>query len=258
MSTFTARSSELNETVVAISQPTFLPWLGYFSILDTVDDFVFLDDVAFAHRSWQQRNRLRGPQGLQWITVPVKTANRRDQLIQDAEIDIDFGFPEKQINTLRHLYRKSAHWNTAGEALEGAMVDAASHLSLSRMNCSLIAGIAQWLGIQTRFHVASDIKSKDSRSEKLASIAGELGASTYLSTPGSAEYLLEEKESFDRRSITVKIHDYSHPVYPQRFEPFITHASIVDLIFSDAPNPLELIRSGERNAQDITSWNATE
>lgn len=251
------RSTALSSNVVAISQPTFLPWLGYFSILDAVDDFVFLDDVAFTHRSWQQRNRVRGPQGLQWIIIPVKTANRRDQLIQDAEIDTEFGFPEKQLNSLRHLYGKSSNWSTVGEIVAKAMTDATSHKSLSKMNCELVTSISRCLGIQTRFHLASELKSEAGRSEKLASIVEGFGARTYLSTPGSADYLLEEKESFDRRGIKVEIHQYEHPVYTQRFEPFISHASIVDLIFSPTTDPLALIRSGRKSPVDVRFWEAS-
>ena len=205
---------------------------------------MFLDDVAFTHRSWQQRNRVRGPQGLQWITIPVKTANRRDQLIRDAEIDLEFGFPKKQLTTLRHLYGKSDNWTAVGDLVSKAMTDATAHKSLSKMNCDLVAGIAQWLGIETRFHLASELDSQAGRSEKLASIVEGFGAKTYLSTPGSMDYLLEEKESFDRRGIKVEIHQYEHPLYAQRFEPFISHASIVDVILSDTTDPLDLVRSG--------------
>lgn len=251
-------SATLNTNLVAISQPTFLPWLGYFSILDEVDDFVFLDDVAFTHRSWQQRNRVRGPQGLQWITIPVKTANRRDQLIQDAEIDTEFGFPEKQLTTLRHLYGKSDNWTAVGDLVSKAMTDATAHKSLSKMNCDLVTGIAQWLGIETRFHLASELDSQAGRSEKLASIVEGFGGKTYLSTPGSVDYLLEEKESFERQSIRVEIHQYEHPVYEQRFEPFISYASVVDLIFSPETDPLKIIRSGRKKPIGISSWDATK
>ena len=243
---------------MAISQPTFLPWLGYFSVIDAVDDFVFLDDVSFTHRSWQQRNRVRGPQGLQWITIPVKTANRRDQLICEAEINTEFGFPEKQLNSLRHLYGKSSNWTPVGEFVTRAMTDAKSHMSLSKMNCDLVTNISQWLGIETRFHLASELKSQAGRSEKLASIVEGFGAKTYLSTSGSADYLLEEKESFDRRDIKVEIHQYEHPAYTQRFEPFFSHASIVDLIFSTTTDPLDVIRSGLKSPIEISSWEATK
>ena len=194
---------------------------------------------------------MRAPQGLQWITIPVKTANRREQLLLDAEIDIELGFPEKQLITMRHLYGKSSNWNSVGEIITIAMADAKSHTSLSKLNCDLVTGIASWLGIETRFHLASELESGAGRSEKLASMVEGLGARTYLSTPGSADYLLEEKESFDRRGIRVEIHQYEHPKYKQRFQPFFSHASVVDLIFSDPDQPLELIRSGRKKSMRL-------
>ena len=257
MSNANVRSGTLNSRIVAISQPTFLPWLGYFSLIDVCDDFVLLDDVAFSRQSWQQRNQVRGPSGLQWVTIPVSTSKKMGQLILETEINMAADFPKKQVETLRQLYGKSRNWETIGEFISACLLDAANHKSISVLNCSLISGICHWLGIETRLHLASDLKSEMGRSEKLASIVQGFQAKTYLSTPGSADYLLEEKESFDRRNLKVEIHRYEHPVYAQRFEPFMSHASIVDLIFSPATNPLEVIRSGQRSPIEISSWKAT-
>ena len=256
MSYANVRSGTLNSNVVAISQPTFLPWIGYFSLIDACDDFVLLDDVAFSRQSWQQRNRVRGPSGLQWLTVPVSTSKKMGQLIMETEINVAAGFPKKQIETLRQLYVKSRNWETIGELISACLLDAANHKSISVLNCSLISGICNWLGIETRLHLASELKSEAGRSEKLASIVEGFGAKTYLSTPGSVDYLLDEKESFERRGIKVEIHQFEHPTYTQRFEPFISHASIVDLIFSPTTDPLELIRSGRKSPVDINSWEA--
>jgi len=248
------RSAKLNRGIVGISQPTFLPWLGYFSIIDSVDNFVLLDDVPFSRQSWQQRNRVRGPSGLQWLTIPVKTSDLGGQLISETEIDTRSAFPRKQVNTLRQLYGKSRNWDTVGELVTSCLYDAVDHKSLSALNGSLISGVAQWLGITTKLHFASELTSEAGRSEKLASIVAGFEAKTYLSTPGSMDYLLEEKEPFERRGINVEIHQYEHPVYAQRFEPFISHASVVDLIFSPVTDPLEVIRSGRNGSIGISAW----
>ena len=242
---------------MAISQPTFLPWLGYFSLIDACDDFVLLDDVAFSRQSWQQRNRVRGPSGLQWVTVPVNTSKKKGQLISETEISAVGGFPKKQIETLRQLYGKNRNWKSIGEIISACLVDAVNHRSISVLNYSLISEISKWLGIDTRLHLSSDLKSEAGRSEKLASIVEGFEAKKYLSTSGAANYLLDEKESFDRRGIEVVIHQFEHPNYRQRFEPFISHASIVDLIFSPISDPLELIRSGQKSPVEIKAWEAT-
>lgn len=252
------RGAELSETVVAISQPTFLPWLGYFSIIDASDSFVFLDDVAFSRQSWQQRNRVRGAAGLQWLKIPVMTSNRVGQLISETEIDTRSNFPKKQVTTLQQHYGKSRNWDTLGKLITSSLYESRDHRSLSQLNCTLISEIAKWLSIETRFHLASQLKSNHGRTEKLASIASGLGAKTYLSTAGSVDYLLDERESFTSREVRVEIHQYESPVYSQRFQPFIGGASVIDLIFSDEPDPLKVIRSGRKGSKDISSWIPTK
>ena len=84
----------------AIMQPTFLPWCGYFALMASVDLFVFLDDVQFDKRSWQQRNRIKTPQGVIWLTVPVLTKGRRDQTISEAEIQPEAKFPDAMWRTI--------------------------------------------------------------------------------------------------------------------------------------------------------------
>lgn len=239
-------------SIVAISQPSFLPWLGYISIIDAADDFVFLDDVAFSRQSWQQRNRLRGPSGLQWLTVPVKSASRSGQLISETEIDVSLGFPKKHVTTLSQLYGKSPNWKVVGEPIISIFHEAIDHKSLSKLNCSLITFITNWLGIDTRLHLSSQLESELGRTEKLSSLAEGLGASVYLSAPGSEEYLRSEKGSFDRRKIGIELHQFEHPKYQQRFSPFLSHASVVDLIFSESDDPLKILRSGRQDPMKIS------
>ena len=74
-----------------ISQPTFLPWLGWFDLADQADCVILFDTAQFSKRSWQQRNKIRTARGLEYLTVPVKTSGRFDQKILDAEISgVDF------------------------------------------------------------------------------------------------------------------------------------------------------------------------
>ena len=92
---------------VAIMQPTYLPWAGYFAMMDRVDQFVLLDDVQFEKRSWQQRNRIKTANSLVWLTVPVLTKGKREQLIKDALIEKSAGFQEKHIKSMTLNYKKS-------------------------------------------------------------------------------------------------------------------------------------------------------
>ena len=90
---------------LAVMQPTFLPWVGYFALMDRVDRFVFLDDVQFDKRSWQQRNRIKTANGPLWLTVPVLTKGRRDQTIAEVQIQPDARFAETALKRRRFSRR---------------------------------------------------------------------------------------------------------------------------------------------------------
>ena len=86
-----------NKTV-AIMQPSFMPWIGYFDLMDQVYTFIFLDNVQFEKQTWQQRNKIRTPNGLEWLTIPVKVSGKFGQNICDVEISVQ-QFPKKQIKS---------------------------------------------------------------------------------------------------------------------------------------------------------------
>ena len=80
--------------------------LGYFDLIDQTDTLVFLDDVQFEKQSWQQRNKLRTPNGLEWITVPVLIKGRFGQLIKDVTIN-PVNFPDKHIKQIKQNYSRA-------------------------------------------------------------------------------------------------------------------------------------------------------
>ena len=96
---------------VAISQPTYLPWMGYFDLMDQVDVFVILDSVQFEKRSWQQRNRIKTLAGLQWLTVPVAVRGKQGQLIHEVEIQ-EPAFWENHLRNIELNYRRTPHFET--------------------------------------------------------------------------------------------------------------------------------------------------
>ena len=75
------------EKSIGIMQPFFLPWIGYFEMIDASDIFILLDDVQFAKRSWHQRNKIKGANDIIWLTVPVHSKSKRFQKIKDVSIN---------------------------------------------------------------------------------------------------------------------------------------------------------------------------
>lgn len=236
--------------VCAISQPAFLPWLGWFDLVDQVDLFIILDDVAFSKQSWQQRNRIRTRNGLEFLSVPVKTAGRLGQVIADCEL-VDQSFVVKTIKSLQANYAKAPFFDGAFDELVSTLQSSASTNRLVELNCSLISWMAARLGLATPTIRASTLGIGGERGEHVAAICERVGAACYLSPVGAEHYLIEDKCSFDRRSIEISIHVYEHPQYVQRFSPFIPFASALDLIFNLGPAAGDVMRSGRRSARAV-------
>lgn len=227
---------------VAISQPTYLPWIGYLDLIDQVDLFVILDNVQFAKQTWQQRNRIRTAAGLQWLTVPIKL--HFGQLIGEVEIR-EADFHVDHLRAIELAYRRAPRFQYYFEAINSKLAVRESRL-LVDVNVSLLAWIMEALDIRTRLVRASKLGQRGKRTELLANICSELGATEYISPAGSAAYLLGEQELLTSRHIEVLFHHYEHPVYRQVYKPFMPYASVVDLMFNEGEDALKIVRSGRK------------
>lgn len=236
--------------ICVISQPTFLPWLGWFDLADQADVMILLDDVQFSKQSWQQRNRIRTRNGLEFLTVPVKTSGRFGQLIMDCELS-DRRSIIKMIKTIRTSYAKALFFSSVIDDLESVMVAATDSGLLVDLNIALITWMAGHLGVSTPMLRASTLDVCGRRGDYMAAICEHIGADHYLSPAGSKNYLIEDKSSFDQRNITVWLHVYEHPEYKQQFSPFMPFASALDLIFNAGPAAPKILRSGRRSAQPL-------
>jgi WbqC-like protein len=229
---------------IAISQPTYLPWLGYFDLIDQVDQFILLDDAQFGKQSWDQRNRIKSPSALQWLTVPVITRGRLGQRLCDVEIS-DPRFWEKQLRAIEVSYGKAQFFDLYFPQVKALHCQAGP--KLVDLNLKLIEWIASELGITTPMVRSSSLQIEGKRSERLVLMCKRMGANDYLS-PRTAIYLLEDLPIFAESGINVWFHNYSHPEYKQRFPPFCSYASVLDLLFNEGPRSLEIIRSGRGHA----------
>lgn len=225
---------------IAISQPTYLPWLGYFDLIDQVDQFVLLDDAQFGKQSWDQRNRIKSPGGPQWVTVPVITHGRQGQRLCDVEIS-DPQFWEKQLRAIEVSYGKAQYFDVYFPQVKA--LHSSGHSKLVDLNLQLIHWIAKELRLSTPTVQSSSLQVEGRRSERLVSMCKRMGATDYVS-PRTALYLLEDLTIFEASGIRVWFHNYAHPEYKQRFPPFFAYASVLDLLFNEGPRSLEIIRSG--------------
>lgn len=239
---------------IAIAQPTYLPWCGYFDLIDQVEALVILDSVQFEKQSWQHRNRIKTPAGLQWLTVPVQYRGHFGQKICEVEIR-DAAFAKKHARAIELNYRRASFFENYFPDLARLIVCQPEE-RLVDLNLRVIEWFCSALQIKTRLVRSSNMAASGKRTELLANICGELGATEYVSPLGSAEYLLDEMQAMTGRGIRVSFQHYEHPEYAQLFPPFAAYASAIDLLFNEGPRAGEIMRSGRRTAyrpSDITA-----
>jgi hypothetical protein len=216
---------------VAIHQPNFLPWLGFFYKIMSADVFVLLDTVQFSKNSFINRNKIKTPEGSQWITVPVIQSGLFGQPIRDVSL---FS-PELHLRKIRASivgnYRKSKFFGEIWEFLEPLLTDQAE---LSLMNESLIRACASYMNLPCRILRSSDLGiSGEQSTDLLVQICKRLGAQQYLAGFGSQKY--QEDEKFRDQGIGCFTYDFVHPVYPQLWGDFIPNQSVIDLLFNMGP-----------------------
>jgi len=226
-------------------QPTYLPWMGYFDLIDQSNVFIFHDNIQFEKQSWQQRNLIKTSQGKQWLTVPVyQTCNQRIAEVRIVERDTIADWRRKHWKSLITSYHKAPFWSTYGPSLE--MVYRRKWEKLSELNIHLIHLFCEWLGLNPEFVCASELPSLPSEKvERLLTFCKMFQADIYLSPAGSRAYL-EGDEAFQKDGISLTFQHYEHPKYSQLYEEFIPQLSVVDLLMNTGPEALAVIRSGRR------------
>jgi hypothetical protein len=228
--------------IVAIHQPQYLPWLGYFDKMLKADVFCYLDTVQYKKNEWQNRNRIKTAQGWQWLTVPV--TYRYPQKIGAVGIDNAADWARKHLQALQMNYRRAPFFENHFPAIEAVL--SRRWESIAALNLSLIECVRRILGIEHRPAVcASGISASDEPTERLIDICRSLGADTYLAGAGAAGYM--DLARFQRSGVRVLTQAYEHPVYPQLFNGFLPQLSIVDLIFNCGPESAAFIRNATMN-----------
>ena len=213
--------------IVAIHQPQYLPWPGYFDKMIQADAFCYLDNVQYKKNEWQNRNRIKTSNGKQWITVPVEY--RFPQKITEVKVNNRTNWRKKHLQTIRTCYGKSEHFGKYISFFEE--VYAMNWDCLSELNIYCIENFRRYLGISLeKVERASKLDLSDHPTDRLIDICKLMGGHTYLSGSGGQNYL--DLERFRNRGMKVIFQNYDAPIYPQLFGEFESHLSIVDFLFN--------------------------
>ena len=235
--------NNLAEKVVAICQPNFLPWIGYFEMGHRADVYVMLDDVQYVRREWVNRNKIlsRSDQGWQWVVVPLKK-KKRESMINEMEIQNSERWSEKILNTLHHVYGKAPFYNMYIENL--SMILSKECCLLVDYNIAIIKMVYNILGIKNNLVLSSELDISSKRDDKLTDICEHLGASIYLANNGSKPYIDQAK--FYQKNICFVFQDYDHPIYSVQQYTFVPYLSVIDVLFWYGPDALEIILQGRK------------
>nr|WP_216293994.1 WbqC family protein [Delftia acidovorans]MCA1068308.1 hypothetical protein [Delftia acidovorans] len=216
---------------VVILQSNYIPWKGYFDLINDADEFIFYDDVQYTRNDWRNRNVIKTAQGLHWLSVPV--GSDRDRLVCDVEIK-DHSWQIKHYKTLVANYGKSPFFEMYQPFLKELYID--THwVKLSDLNQFIIKSVSnRFLGIDTVFRDSRELVATGKKQERLLEILRKVDARTYISGPAAKNYI--ESAGFEAEKIELVWKDYSgYPAYPQKYLQFEHGVSIFDLLFNVGP-----------------------
>jgi hypothetical protein len=219
----------MNKKIVAIHQPNFMPWLGFFYKWYKADFMVFLDDAAFTKGSHINRVRIRDVSGEQWLTVPVHQKGKLNQPIAETGIQGEIPWRDGVLGKLKSCYGKARYFKNYFPAFEAIIMK--ERQLLADLNIELLQWAAGILEIETPWALSSSLEGVTGKAtERLVSICRQLGATAYLSGFGGQKY--QDEEEFKKHHIELIVYDFKHPEYPQRGERFIPGLSVIDLLFN--------------------------
>jgi hypothetical protein len=205
-----------------VLQPSYIPWLGYFDQIASVDDFVLLDNVQYDKHGWRNRNRILVQGSITWLTVPI--VREYGQRLDEARVAGGRDWQSRHLKTISQAY--------AGTTGVGRVTDILAHVlangyeRLVDINVALTLAFLHDLGINTRIHLSSDLAVDGESTARLVNTCKRLGADEYISGPSARDYL--DEGLFAESLISVRWHHYADLVYKQRSLAFVPRLSIVD------------------------------
>ncbi|NIM97934.1 MAG: hypothetical protein GTO24_07625 [candidate division Zixibacteria bacterium] len=225
---------------VAITQSSYIPWKGYFDLMNAVDEFILFDDMQYTRRDWRNRNKIKTANGLIWLTIPVKVKGRYHQKIKDVVISHP-RWRQKHWNSIVHGYSKVRFFESYREVFEGLYLGI-DESNLSLVNYQFLRAICGILGIDTKLSWSMDYALVEGKTERLVDLCKQAGATNYLSGPSAKDYI--DEGLFTKEGIALQYMDYSgYPGYDQLFPPFEHHVSVIDLIFNEGPNATKYLKT---------------
>lgn len=237
------------EKKIAVIQSNYIPWKGYFDVMNMVDVFVIYDHVQYTKRDWRNRNKIKCAQGNIWLSIPVEVKGKYHQKINETKIS-DQSWAQKHWKSISHCYSTAKYFKDYKDVFEEIYMNNQEEL-LSKVNFRFIQEINKILEIDTEIiwddvfpFVQNGEAEKYNKTEKLIKICQDLDGTEYISGPKAQSYT--DESLFEKAKIKLTWMDYSgYKPYKQAYGDFEHGVTILDLIFNEGPNAKDYMKSFE-------------
>ena len=235
--------------ILTAHQPVYLPWLGLFHKIALAETFVYFDQVQYLPKDWMNRNKIRTKDGSIWLTVPVLRKGYRDLKTSEIEINNSTNWQKKHLRSISLNYKKSPYFENYIPFFED--VYSRKWEFLGDLNEYMLKWFLDELGIKVNFLNAKNFKFEGEKSSLILNMCKKLDASTYIFGTLGKDYA--NVHEFEKNNVKLIFQDYNHPKYSQLYSEFVSHLSVIDLLFNHGPKSLEIILSNNISQKSIIS-----
>lgn len=235
-------------TILTAHQPLYIPWLGFFQKVSMSDVFCLWDDVQFSPNDYIHRNRIKSPNGPIWLTVPVHTKDHREKTINDMCIDNSQNWRRVHWNSLMVAYgNKGPYFESYNNFFE--QVYKKDWEKLADLDEYILTYLLKELGISVTFLKASEQQFEGKKSDRVLDMCIKLGADLYIFGEMGEDYA--DRDLFSDKGIKILFQNYKHPEYPQLYGDFISHLSVLDLLFCFGEKSYDILTRKNPKKEDL-------
>jgi hypothetical protein len=211
---------------VVVLQSNYIPWKGYFDLINHADVFCFYDEVQYTKNDWRNRNKIYTKNGVQWISIPIQ----KDAVkLKISEVLLPDNWQKEHSKILQFSYGKSPYFSQLKELMDDLYVTPFTYLS--EFNQSAIKKISAFIGISTKFDNSANYSLDGDKLDRLILLLTNLKATEYISGPSAKNYLNGNEYRFEEKGIQLTYKNYEgYLPYKQLSEPFEHAVSIFDMI----------------------------
>ena len=233
--------------ILTAHQPVYLPWLGLFHKISLADSFVWFDDVQYQKKDWNNRNKIKTKNGPIWLTVPVLSKEHFEKKVGRIKINNDLPWARKHLKSIQLSYSKSKYYDYYYDFFKN--VYNKEWVFLSDLNLHIFKYFLNELKIEVPIVKLSDLKISGQKSDLVLNMCKQLKANIYIFGGEGKNYADQEK--FLSSGVQPIFQEYNHPEYQQIHGDFISHLSIIDLLFNCGPKCYEILLNGNLTKDKI-------